>query len=242
MRVCVLEVSGVGSGVGEISVVSPFRDWNQMLQTEKFQFRMSPLDTWKSTKWQLSDTVFELNHVFSYFPLGFEGRMWDLIVSVPDHCLSFYSWQTQQNDCPPSEHSEQPGHLPSLIRVLACTEWVAKDPSFLHANSEDSDQTESSLGVNAILLVLSWRGSFLSISGIIGRSNVSEVQVSPGQTRNMLSGVYTCGFCGRSFGSNWKLETHYRTHTGDKPYRCEICGKSFTQKGNMRAHILIHMN
>ena len=21
---------------------------------------------------------------------GFEGRMWDLIVSVPDHCLSFY--------------------------------------------------------------------------------------------------------------------------------------------------------
>ena len=29
-------------------------------------------------------------HVFSYFPFGFEGRMWDLIVSLPDHCLSFY--------------------------------------------------------------------------------------------------------------------------------------------------------
>ena len=25
-----------------------------------------------------------------YFPFGFEGRMLDLIVSVPDHCLSFY--------------------------------------------------------------------------------------------------------------------------------------------------------
>ena len=24
------------------------------------------------------------------FRPGFEGRMWDLIVSVPDHCLSFY--------------------------------------------------------------------------------------------------------------------------------------------------------
>ena len=24
-------------------------------------------------------------------PFGFEGRIWDLIVSVPDHCLSFYS-------------------------------------------------------------------------------------------------------------------------------------------------------
>ena len=25
-------------------------------------------------------------YVFSYFPFGSEGRMWDLIVSVPDHC------------------------------------------------------------------------------------------------------------------------------------------------------------
>ena len=30
-------------------------------------------------------------YIFSCFPFGFEGRMWDLIVSVPDHCLSFYS-------------------------------------------------------------------------------------------------------------------------------------------------------
>ena len=29
-------------------------------------------------------------YVFSYFPFGFEGRMWVLIVSVPDNCLSFY--------------------------------------------------------------------------------------------------------------------------------------------------------
>ena len=29
-------------------------------------------------------------YVFSYFPFGFEGRIWDLIVSVPDHCLPFY--------------------------------------------------------------------------------------------------------------------------------------------------------
>ena len=28
-------------------------------------------------------------YIFSYFPFGFDGRMWDLIVSVPDHCLSF---------------------------------------------------------------------------------------------------------------------------------------------------------
>ena len=29
-------------------------------------------------------------YVFSYLPFGFEGSMWDLIVSVHDRCLSFY--------------------------------------------------------------------------------------------------------------------------------------------------------
>ena len=29
-------------------------------------------------------------YVLTYFPFGFEGRMMDLIVSVTDHCLSFY--------------------------------------------------------------------------------------------------------------------------------------------------------
>ena len=27
---------------------------------------------------------------YQSFLFGFEGRMWDLIVSVADHCLSFY--------------------------------------------------------------------------------------------------------------------------------------------------------
>ena len=41
--------------------------------------------------------------------------------------------QKQQNECAPSEDSDQPGHL--------CPKWVAKDPRFLYADSEASDQT-----------------------------------------------------------------------------------------------------
>ena len=37
-----------------------------------------------------------------YFPFGFEGRMWDLIVSVPDHCLSFYFVATLRLSALPS--------------------------------------------------------------------------------------------------------------------------------------------
>ena len=47
----------------------------------------------------------------------------------------------KKNDCAPSEDSDQPVHPPSLIRVFACAQWVAKDQSFLYADSEDSDQT-----------------------------------------------------------------------------------------------------
>ena len=51
--------------------------------------------------------------------------------------------KTNKLPCVPSEDSDQPGHPPSLIRVFAVRSMgkVAKDPSFLRADSEDSVQT-----------------------------------------------------------------------------------------------------
>ena len=76
------------------------------------------------------------------------------------------SCQNQRSGCAPSEDSDQPGHPPSLNRVSACAQWVAKDPSYLHADSEDSDQTGRMpsmiwvfAGRTVTLLVLSCRGS-----------------------------------------------------------------------------------
>ena len=37
------------------------------------------------------DSVVKIRSPCGTGPFGFEGRIWDLIVSVPDHCLSFYS-------------------------------------------------------------------------------------------------------------------------------------------------------
>ena len=54
---------------------------------------------------------------------------------------------------------------PVWSESLLCTHWVAKDPNFLHADSENSDQTGHprliwvSPGRRLILLVLSWGGS-----------------------------------------------------------------------------------
>ena len=65
------------------------------------------------------------------------------------------------------------GSLKSLIiliifnKLKLCAQWVAKDPRFLHADSEDSEQTGRMprlisvfAGRTVILLVLSWGGSF----------------------------------------------------------------------------------
>ena len=67
----------------------------------------------------------------------------------------------------PSKDSDQPGHLPSLVRVFADAQWVGKDPKFLHVDIEDSDQTGQmprlilSLGwAHILLLVLSCSGLY----------------------------------------------------------------------------------
>ena len=42
--------------------------------------------------------------------------------------------KTNKMTCALSEDSDQPGHP-------LCTQWVAKDPRFPHADCKDSDQT-----------------------------------------------------------------------------------------------------
>ena len=58
------------------------------------------------------------------------------------------------------------GIRPVWSESSLCTQWVAKDPSFLHADSEDSDQTGliwGFVGRTVILLVLLWGGSNLRL-------------------------------------------------------------------------------
>ena len=73
------------------------------------------------------------------------------------------------------------GIRPVWSESLLCAQWVAKDPSFLHADSEDSDQTGQMprliwifAGRTLTLLVLSRRGSLLSQKG---RKLIEQVTV-----------------------------------------------------------------
>lgn len=46
-----------------------------------------------------------------------------------------------------------------------------------------------------------------------------------------------CHVCGKTYRN---METHLRSHTGDKPYRCTVCTKSFPRVGALRRHRRIH--
>ena len=69
-------------------------------------------------------------YVFSYFPFGFEGRIWDLIVSVPDHCLSFYFvnldegyYIFRQLRNPPAYLETRKKEIFAMIRQLSLPTW-----------------------------------------------------------------------------------------------------------------------
>ena len=51
------------------------------------------------------------------------------------------TWKTNKMSVRPAKTQISLGIRPVWSESLLCAQWVAKDPSFLHADSEDSDQT-----------------------------------------------------------------------------------------------------
>ena len=120
--------------------------------------------------WCGSFNVYNVCHSRLSLPLGAVGRLWFMLVSPCASPLVFEPRHDKTNKMSvrPARTQISLGIRPVWSESSLCAQWVANDPRFLHADSEDSDQTGRMprliwvfAGRTVILLVLSCRGSLI---------------------------------------------------------------------------------
>ena len=51
---------------------------------------------------------------------------------------------------------------------------------------------------------------------------------------------FVCRYCDNRFAHFSTLQSHLRTHTGDKPFQCKFCSRRFAQSGVLKTHLRTH--
>ena len=52
--------------------------------------------------------------------------------------------------------------------------------------------------------------------------------------------LFKCKICYRSYSYKHVLQTHLRTHTGERPYQCKVCQKRFSRCHHLKQHMRQH--
>ncbi|ORY16158.1 C2H2 domain-containing protein [Clohesyomyces aquaticus] len=51
---------------------------------------------------------------------------------------------------------------------------------------------------------------------------------------------WPCTMCGKSFTRNFHLQSHLKSHRGERPHACPECGRAFTRKHDCQRHQKLH--
>ncbi|CCD74072.1 C2H2-type domain-containing protein [Caenorhabditis elegans] len=110
---------------------------------------------------------------------------------------------------------------------------------------EELEELENSDSASSLVSAGSPHGSSSS-NGSHGSSPPLQVQSpsqgsgSSGSPTGQPEKRHICTVCGKGFSYFSILESHKRSHTGEKPYNCHFCQKTFAQKATLQVHERTH--
>ena len=144
----------------------------------------------------MNSQINEKMHLF--LPSNFNVRVWanstfSAALLNPENISTSTYYPAVSTYEPPRDKTNKMTVLPAKTQISLgtrpvwsasspCAQWVANDSSFLHADSEDSDQTGRMprliwvfAGRTAILLLLSCRGSYSCCTHQRGNKNLRKI-------------------------------------------------------------------
>ncbi|XP_064093045.1 longitudinals lacking protein, isoforms H/M/V-like isoform X6 [Macrobrachium nipponense] len=110
------------------------------------------------------------------------------------------------------------------------------------ASGPQAQQRVSQTEVRDVELLSSlWRGCYGGRGGPAA-SNLTAPASSPKGTSNVMGVAkkHQCPVCPYNTYVSTNLQSHMRTHTGEKPYPCPQCSYRATTKSNLKKHLRIH--
>ena len=133
-----------------------------------------------------------------------------LRTAIEDNLTTILTYELRHDKT--NKDSDQQGHPPSLIRVFACAQLIAQDPSFLHADSEDSDQpgcpgwSESLLGVYSLCWFCHVEAHLITSVKVRMTATATSFHVNPASCSKEINNSILLFFCNQQC---YLIVTHF---------------------------------